>query len=171
MATAASIVSLAEYLSTEYEPDCEYIDGILEERNVGKKRHSSTQRRVVVWLSANVDEQKLEALPEQRVKISATRVRIPDVCLVPTKDEDEVTQYPPVLWVEILSPDDRWTKIDRKLRDLRAFGVPTIWIIDPYSREAWFAGADTPATPVSDGLLRCESLGFELNFIDVLPDE
>ena len=120
MATAASPISLAEYLSTEYEPDCEYVDGVLEDRNVGKKKHSSTQRRLVLWLSANVDQRQYEALPEQRVRISPTQVRIADVCLVPTDDEDELTQYPPVLWVEILSPEDRWTRIERKLRDYRS---------------------------------------------------
>ena len=171
MGKCASPISLDEYLHTEYEPACEYVDGLLEDRNAGKSTHGLTQLNVILWLSANVDRDAYEALPGQSVKISPTQVRIPDVCLVPVDDKDEVTQRPPPLWVEILSPEDRWTRIDRKLRDLRAFGVPSIWIIDPYSREAWFASADTPATPVSDGLLRCESLGLELNFIDVLPDE
>ena len=171
MATAHSPISLAEYLDTEYEPDCEYVDGLLEDRNIGKSKHSFTQLDVVLWLSANVNKAAYRARPEQRVRISPTEVRIPDICLVPSGEKDEVIQHPPLLWVEILSPDDRWTRIERKLQDLRAFGVPTIWIIDPYSREAWFASADTPATPVSNGVLRCESLGLELNFIDVLPDE
>jgi len=30
-------VSLAEYLSTSYKPDKEYVDGVLEERNAGTK--------------------------------------------------------------------------------------------------------------------------------------
>ena len=83
---------------------------------------------------------------------------------------DEVTQQRPLLWVEILSPEDRWTRIERELCDLRALGVPTTWIIDPYSREAWIVSADTPATPISDGILRCETLGLKLRFIDVLPE-
>jgi hypothetical protein len=32
----ATRVSLEEYLSTDYEPDCDYVDGVLEERNVGR---------------------------------------------------------------------------------------------------------------------------------------
>jgi hypothetical protein len=32
MATATR-VTLEEYLNTEYEPHCEYVDGVLEERN------------------------------------------------------------------------------------------------------------------------------------------
>jgi hypothetical protein len=41
----ATRVSLEEYLNTEYEPDCDYVDGVLEQRNVGKKRHARTQTR------------------------------------------------------------------------------------------------------------------------------
>ena len=37
MATVAVPISFAEYLDTEYEPDVEYIDGVLEDRNVGQK--------------------------------------------------------------------------------------------------------------------------------------
>jgi hypothetical protein len=43
----ATHVSLAEYLNTEYEPDCEYLDGVLEERNVGWSA-TQTQRTTAV---------------------------------------------------------------------------------------------------------------------------
>jgi len=33
---AASLVSLEEYLSTSYDPDCDYVDGAVLERNVGE---------------------------------------------------------------------------------------------------------------------------------------
>jgi hypothetical protein len=35
---AATLVSVEEYLSTSYDPDCDYVDGELEDRNVGGKR-------------------------------------------------------------------------------------------------------------------------------------
>jgi hypothetical protein len=37
MATGA-LVSVDEYLSTSYDPDCDYVDGVVEERNVGRYR-------------------------------------------------------------------------------------------------------------------------------------
>ena len=40
MATAASLISIEEYLSHTYEPDCDYVDGHLEERNLGERDHS-----------------------------------------------------------------------------------------------------------------------------------
>ena len=37
---SGSLVSVREYLSTSYRPDCDYIDGVVLERNVGEKDHS-----------------------------------------------------------------------------------------------------------------------------------
>ena len=39
MATAPTLISVEEYLSTSYHPDCDYVDGELEERNVGEYSH------------------------------------------------------------------------------------------------------------------------------------
>ena len=36
---ATTQVSLEEYLRTHYEPDCDYVDGELEERNTGELEH------------------------------------------------------------------------------------------------------------------------------------
>lgn len=32
-------VSVAEYLASSYRPDCDYVDGVIEERNLGEKEH------------------------------------------------------------------------------------------------------------------------------------
>jgi hypothetical protein len=42
MATTA--VSIEEYLSTAYEPDMDYVDGELEDRNVGEYEHNVVQK-------------------------------------------------------------------------------------------------------------------------------
>jgi Uma2 family endonuclease len=167
--SAATQVSLAEYLSTSYEPDCEYIDGVLEDRNVGKKRHSKTQGLLYSWLLSKAGDHGHDVLLEQRIKISASRVRIPDICLVPADDPDDVVQQPPVLWIEVLSPEDRWSRVQRKLADVLQFGVPTIWIIDPYEREAWMATPEQGTVKAEDRKLRCESLRLELEFEQILP--
>jgi hypothetical protein len=38
---ASPLVSEQEYLTTGYEPDCEYDEGVLLERNVGEQPHGS----------------------------------------------------------------------------------------------------------------------------------
>lgn len=51
MAVVAN-VRLEEYLHTVYEPDCDYVDGVLEERNVGRNGHSATQSLLIGVLLA-----------------------------------------------------------------------------------------------------------------------
>ena len=138
-------ISIEEYLRTEYEPDCDYVDGVLEDRNVGKKRHSRTQKRLIEVLSPIAEQFGYEVLPEQRLLISKTRVRIPDVCLTPLADDSEVPTQPPALCVEIVSEDDRYSRIRRVTADYLAFGVPVVWIIDPYDRQAFVVTQEDPA--------------------------
>ena len=37
---AARLISVSEYLSTSYRPDCDYVEGRIVERKVGEKDHS-----------------------------------------------------------------------------------------------------------------------------------
>lgn len=164
-------VSLEEYLSTEYEPDCEYIDGIIEDRNVGKNRHSRTQTLLSSWLFAREKQQGHKVLVEQRIRISSSRVRIPDICLVDPEDTDEVIQHPPALWIEILSPEDRWSRVQAKIDDVLHFGVPTIWVIDPYAKQAWIASPEQPIAEAPGGKLHCANLNLELGLNEILPEE
>ena len=170
MSTAVH-VPLAEYLNTEYEPDCEYVDGVLEERNVGKKKHSRTQTLLARWLGVRESQHGHEVLVEQRVRISASRFRIPDICLVPRDETDEVIQRPPVLWIEILSPEDRWSRIQAKVADVLRFGVGTIWIVDPYTKQGWIVTATTGAVEVEDSLLRCADPALEVGLNEILPQD
>ena len=41
---------------------------------------------------------------------------------------------PPVLIIEILSPEDTYAETERRAADFRQMGVETIWIIDPTTR-------------------------------------
>lgn len=171
MSAAPAPVSLTEYLNTEYEPDCDYVDGFLEERNVGKKRHSRTQTRLATWLAGREAEHGFIVLTEQRVQVAPRRVRIPDICLLKRDDNDEVTQHPPLLWIEILSPEDRWKRTQTRLNDALGFGVRTIWIIDPYDREAWIATPEHGTVAVEDGKLRSVEPMLEVELSEILPEE
>jgi len=164
---AATQVTLAEYLATDYHPDREYVDGELLERNVGKRRHSRTQARLVNWLMAHEAQCGFEVLTEQRVQTSATHVRIPDVCLVAQGDTDEVTRRPPLLCIEILSPDDRWSRVNDSITDYLQQGVPEVWVIDPYSGKAWSCTRANGIRLLPDNILHWNDLTLDLR--DVLP--
>jgi Uma2 family endonuclease len=127
-------VPISEYLNTSYRPDREYVDGELLERNVGKNEHSRLQALLTGWFIRFEEAWGVAAFTEQRVQVSATRVRIPDVLLVPVAPHPEVLVEPPILVVEILSPDDSYAETQRRANDYLSMGVGTIWIIDPVNR-------------------------------------
>lgn len=133
MATT-NVVPLATYMQTNYHPDREYVDGEVLERNVGKNEHSRVQNLLAAWFVEHEELWGLASFTEQRVQVSATRVRIPDVLLVPIRPHPEVFTEPPVLVVEILSPDDTYTDTQTRAEDYLKMGVQTVWIIDPGSR-------------------------------------
>jgi Uma2 family endonuclease len=171
MSAAPASIPLSEYLNTEYEPDCDYVDGFLEERNVGKKKHSRTQVLLGAWLLSQEKRYGFLTLTEQRVQVAPRRIRIPDICVVAGDDHDEIKQKPPLLWIEILSSEDRFSRIQTRLTDALAFGVPTVWIVDPYSKEAWIATAEHGTAPLTDGTLRCANTPLEVPLVEILPED
>lgn len=153
MATAPSPVSFEEYLHTSYSPDCEYIDGLILERNVGQGKHSFTHGRILRRLADLLEAKGLIVLPEQRTRVSPGRVRVPDVSVV--ANLEEITSDPPLLCVEVLSPDDRWSRVNASLSDYQSMAVPCVWVVDPYRRAAWIFDQEEPPVQIaSDGFLR-----------------
>ncbi|MGC2111527.1 MAG: Uma2 family endonuclease, partial [Candidatus Korobacteraceae bacterium] len=117
---ATTQVSLDAYLHTDYEPDCDYVDGELEERNVGEKEHSITQAFFIKWLAKFEEQCKLEVCPEIRMRVSPTRVRIADLAILPLNAPYEgVLMQPPVAVIEVLSPEDRVSRYQQRLDDYR----------------------------------------------------
>jgi len=135
---ATTQLSLEEYLRTDYEPDCDYVDGELEERNVGEKEHSAVQAFFIKFLAAHEDAWQLEAYPEIRMRIAPRRVRVADIAILPIKTPFEaVLRTPPVAIVEVLSPEDRVSRYQQRLDDYRAMGVANVWVIDPMRHKAF----------------------------------
>jgi Uma2 family endonuclease len=148
---AATLVSIEQYQSTSYDPDCDYVDGELEDRNVGRKSHAKAQSKLDRLLGARYPS--LFVVVEQRIRVSATRYRVPDVCALLAEPDEEVFTEPPFLCIEVLSPEDRAGRIERKIADYLKFGVRYVWVIDPRTREA-FIHTTTGMHTVEDGLLR-----------------
>ncbi len=162
-----SAVTVEEYLSTSYEPECEFVDGRLEDRHAGFKTHSRALANSLIWLFEAAG--LYAVLPILRIRVSPTCVRVADVCVLRKDMDDEVPETPPMLWVEILSPDDRFGTFQRKLDELLRFGVPTIWIIDPYEKQAWIGTPQIGIIAAKDNVLRCENLSLQVALNEILP--
>jgi Uma2 family endonuclease len=165
--SVATGISLEEYLNTSYEPDCDYVDGALEDRNVGQKDHGETQALITGIFLAQRKRLRIRVITELRMRVSKTRIRIPDIAIVEADDRDQVQQNPPLLVIEIVSPDDRFSRIEKVIKDYLAFGVPMIWIIDPYERAAFVVTQENPARePVEE--LRWRDVVVPLS--EILPE-
>lgn len=134
----AILLSAEEYLRTSLSPDCDYVDGELEERNVGEFQHARIQARLTAYFFAREKQWSIVVAPELRVQVTKHRYRVADFCILSQGHAiEEVIQTPPLLVVEILSPEDRVSRTEERIEDYLAMGVPYVWLIDPTSRRAW----------------------------------
>jgi Uma2 family endonuclease len=133
-------VPLETYLrSSQHEPDAEYVDGEIEERPMGAFDHNAWQQAIQLWFWQHAKEWNTRVVPEQCVRVAQTRFRVPDVTVLDRSlPIEQVVTQAPVAVFEVLSPEDTFRRIKRKLEDYRAMGIPQIWVIDPedgsYSR-------------------------------------
>src|ERR1700690_2593587 len=138
------MVTVDEYLHTLYRPDCDYVDGVLVDRNVGLLTHQKAIREVLIYFYERRHLWDIFVILSLRVRISPSRYRVPDVLVVlgPEPDEQILTS-PPFLCIEVLSPEDRVSQIQEKIDDYFGFGVRWVWLIDPWARRAWIHTPDT----------------------------
>ena len=135
---ALAFVPIEEYLGVAYHPDCDYVDGEVLERNVGERDHSELQRELIFFLRSRQEQWRAFVFPEQRVQVSPTRFRVPDLCVyIGEKPNEQVFRTPPFICIEILSPEDRMERVQEKIDDYLDFGVPHVWVINPRKRRAW----------------------------------
>jgi len=98
----------------------------------------------------------------QRVQIRAGKFMIPDICVVQGPEPDErILTKPPLIWIEVLSSEDRPVRVNRKVRDVIAFGSKYVWVIDPDSLESYVVTRDSQYE-LADGVFRIEELGVEV---------
>jgi Uma2 family endonuclease len=130
--------TVREYLRTTWSPDREFVDGRIEERSLGEKEHSLIQRYLTVLFYLKRSAWGVEVFPELRTQTHARRFRVPDVLV--TRSDDKFERYvthPPLIAIEILSPEDTLVAMRAKAAEYREFGIQNIWIIDPDARIAY----------------------------------
>jgi Uma2 family endonuclease len=169
MATA-TLVSVAEYLKTSAEPDCEYVAGVIESRSVGELDHASWQKALVRWFAGHESEWGIRVYPELRVQTAADNFRVPDVTMLSRNaPREQIVTYPPLAVFEILSPEDSMTRTLEKLADYDRMGIGAIWVIEP-KKQLYFRYRDGQLTPGTVFELPGSSFSVALADIAVLAD-
>ena len=132
-----TLVSVEEYLHTSYSPDCEYLEGRILERNLGEYEHARLQTLLGAYLLNHEKQWGIRAVVEQRVQVTKQRFRVPDVCVIlGDAPRESIVTHPPLLCIEVLSPEDRMSEILERVSDYVAFGVRYVWVLDPFTRRA-----------------------------------
>ena len=86
---------------------------------------------------------------ETRLRMGPDKVLIPDVSVFYPTEPASQPATPPLIAIEILSPDDRLSAVREKLHEYRAWGIPHVWLVDPHARRLYTCDA---------GLAEVESL-------------
>src|ERR1017187_8863429 len=152
-----TLISVAEYLATSYRPDCDYVDGHVEERNLGERDHSNLQMIVSAYLFARRKQWGIQVYPEQRVQVKPNRFRVPDICVVLGATEEQVLTKPPFLCIEIVSPEDRMSRVQERIADYLTMGVPYVWLLDPVTRRAYVATSAAGLREVTSDVLTTDN--------------
>ena len=163
------LMGVDEYLRTSFDgPDCEYLDGEVVERNMGEIPHATVQGNLYYLLRLLRPRLGIKVLPEIRVRISSSRFRVADVAVWRDGDiGDRIPRVQPFLAVEVLSPEDRITRMQPKIAEYLSIGVEWIWLIDPLEKSAICYSQRNPAGILSE-VLRTENPDIELTLAAVL---
>jgi Uma2 family endonuclease len=126
------LITPEQYLATHFEREPEFVHGELVEKSLPKKKHARTQQRLCVLL-----DRAGYGCTELRVKLAHDLYRIPDFALYESEPEGELPDTPPLLIIEIASPDDRRRDVEQKLEEYRAWGVAHVWFVEPESKKLY----------------------------------
>ena len=90
------------------------------------------QGALVEWFRRHGKDWNIRAFPEVRIRITPTRFRVADVGLysrdIPVK---QVRGERPLAISEVVSPEDRISRYDTRIKDYRQLGIQHIWLVDP----------------------------------------
>lgn len=156
------LIPVGEYLGSTYRPDVDFVDGRLEERNVGDFDHADVQSALGTYLRLRQGDWGVRVLFEVRVQVRTTRFRIPDLCVLEAGGErSPVVREAPLLCVEVLSPRDTVAEMRRRVMDYVEMGVRVAWIVDPATRTV-FVCEGAEMTELRDGVLRVAGTAIEV---------
>ena len=165
MAASATVpfVSVEEYLRSDPQPDMDYVDGVLEERNLGEFDHADLETELAAVFRSHRHDWNVRAVVEVRVQVLPNRFRIPDVCVMPrTWKKTQIVREPPLLCIEVKSPEFSLKRERNRAQDYLSMGVPEVWILDPEKRIAYVLRG-TQMAEQSGGVLKLDGTPIELD--------
>lgn len=115
------------------KPYFEFWDGEAVQKSMPTRLHSLIQKILVKWL----DALGYEAGQEVTLKLDPAYEPIPDVIAAEGAIGDPYPTEPFEIAIEILSPEDSFSRMLRKCELYRSWGIRQVVVIDPIAREVW----------------------------------
>ena len=139
-----TLVSVEDYLTMSFDgAEPEFVDGEIVERHLPSTPHYKAQGRMLDLFRQHRERCSLYAYPEVSLRIKSTRIRIADIAVFSGEGPagEGTADIPPAVAIEVLSRDDRFTEVQKKFADYKEFGIPHIWLVDPWTRKLFsYAG-------------------------------
>ncbi len=101
---------------------------------MGQGEHARIQWLLAHWFGSHQSTWEAIGSTEQRVQVSPTRVRVPDLVVLRPGPQPDILTQPPLLVIETLFPEDSDSDMQERCQDYRQMGVEIVWIIDPKTR-------------------------------------
>ena len=121
------LVTPEQYLASHFDREPEFVHGEIVERPLPTRIHGRTQQRLGVLL-----DRVGYCCTDVRVQLTEDLYRIPDVMVFEGNGPlEQVPTSPPMLIVEISSPDDKFHELLKKCEQYRVWGVANIWLVEP----------------------------------------
>jgi Uma2 family endonuclease len=144
------------------KPHYELLDGVASQKSVPTRLHSILQ----FILSVTLKELGFKSRPELTLAIDQDWEPTPDVCGILGPEEDPYPTHAIAVAIEVLSPDDRFTRVLQKCRKYSQWGIQDILVYDPVGRDVWYWD------PVAGGLLASQgSYRFRSRPVELLHNE
>ena len=164
---AKTLISPEEYLAMHFsEREPEYVRGELREKPMPDIVHGMIQALLAALLRP-LTASGLVPASEVRCRVAADDFRLPDVALFRLTDlsANEPPSAPALMVAEIVSKDEKRVELIDKLRDYAAWGVPNIWIVDPWLRRlaVWRNDTEIPVEA-----LALPEYGFEVRLAELI---
>lgn len=131
MATKA-FTTPEQYLATHFEREPELVHGELVERPLPTFSHGNIQLVLGSRLLAFARTHGMFIAVEVRMRLDHDLYRIPDIAVwAGPEPPGRLPSSPPLVVVEVSSPDDRLYDLLQKLEEYRVWGVHHIWLVEP----------------------------------------
>lgn len=132
--------SLDDFLAIpDTEPESEYFENEIIQKPMPKGKHSAIQTEFAAAINANLRSKRIaRAFSELRCTFGGMSI-VPDISVFRweniVRDPDgkiaNIFNIPPDWMIEILSPDQRQTKLVKKILFALEHGTEMAWLLDP----------------------------------------